>query len=151
MILGTSKIWSKSWPVTLPIITKILQKIQETYGSILGNIIFVHMGTKKIDCFEMFERHTHHLLENMFGISGNYFFENMLSTCFLTYFVWWRGSENDKLSIKTFAKAWIWFSYLSKNMKWEFGKSFKFMYFQVMESLNFFIFKKGNHITSISR
>ena len=38
-----------------------------------------------------------------------------------------------------------------KNMKYKFGESSKFIYFQVRVSLNFFIFKKGNHITLISR
>ena len=44
MILGTSKILSKSGPGTLRIITKMLQKIQENYGIIMENIIFVNMG-----------------------------------------------------------------------------------------------------------
>ena len=38
-------------------------------------------------------------------------------------------------------KAWMCISYLSKNMKGDFGK---FFYIQVRDSLNFFMFKEGS-------
>ena len=37
---------------------------------------------------------------------------------------------------KSFPKAWIWMSYLSKNMKCKSGKSYKLFYFQGRESSN---------------
>ena len=46
MILGTSKILSKSGPVDLLTITNMLQKIQEKYGIILENIIYANLGLK---------------------------------------------------------------------------------------------------------
>ena len=45
MILGTSKILSKSGPTTLPIITKMFQKIQEKYGIILEEYHLCQYGT----------------------------------------------------------------------------------------------------------
>ena len=51
MILGTSKILSKSGPGDLRIITKMLQRIQEKYGIILENIMFVNMDLKQIRFF----------------------------------------------------------------------------------------------------
>ena len=44
MILGTSKVWSKSGPVDLPIITKLPQQIQEQYGIILKHIIVSYLN-----------------------------------------------------------------------------------------------------------
>ena len=52
MILGTSRIWSKSGPVTLLTITKMPQRIQAKYGDILENIIYVNMGLKKNESFQ---------------------------------------------------------------------------------------------------
>ena len=53
MILGTSKILSKSGPVDLLIITKMRQRIQEKYGIILGKYYVCQSGTHMF--LKMFE------------------------------------------------------------------------------------------------
>ena len=54
MILGTSKILTKSGPVDPVFITKIFKKIQEKYGNILENIIFSYLDILKIQNSDIF-------------------------------------------------------------------------------------------------
>ena len=56
MILGTSKIWSKSGPVDLLIITKMLQRIQEQLWNHPGNILSMSIwDIKKFETFSILD------------------------------------------------------------------------------------------------
>ena len=148
MISGTSKILSKSGPVALLTITKTLQRIQENYGIILANFIYVNMGLKKTKMFgDMY------VLCTRF-VDCFHFFVCFFVNIWLPVLKYFCGDEDWKMinfPLIKCTEAWIWISYLSKTMTYESGKSSKFIYFQVRESPNFFIFKQGNHPTLNSR
>ena len=126
----TSNILSTSGLVALLTITRMLQKYKKDMGTSWNNIIFVNLGLKQIDNFR--KTCMPHVPYSFWK------FEYLI---FILYFTrmrigrWW-------ISIKTFPKAWIWISYLSKNMKWKCGnfsfpgKGIPNFYFRGRESSN---------------
>ena len=68
MILGTSKIWSKSGPVDLLTITKLAQKIQENMEPYWKHIIFANLVLKKIKKIRKVVCPRFHVLKNEYII-----------------------------------------------------------------------------------
>ena len=130
MISGTSKMLLKCGPVDLPIITNILQQIQEKYGNIFKTHYFHIWESGNSKQFVFLERYWHHCFCVVSLFRCFVFLEKWIYI-YIRYINLWRwGSGNDMFSKKTFPKAWILISYLSKNMKWECGKSYQLFYFQ---------------------
>ena len=139
MISGTSKKMSKSGPVALLSITKMLKKTKEIMESSWKHIIYVNMGLNKNRFFRTDVCPRYHAFLFVF-----------CTFCFLCNFEYILlkylcGGEDWKMinfPLMKCTKAWIWISYLSKNMKWKFGKSSIFIYFQERVSLIFLFSRK---------
>ena len=105
----------KIWPPTPPNYhqntSKHTRKIME---SSLKNIIFDIWASEILRFFEILERQTHHFFDKSFWIF-KIFPQKYFS-----------GDEDLKIiyfPLIKCTKAWIWISYLSKNMKYRFGES----------------------------
>ena len=134
MILGTSKIWSKSGPVDLLIITNMLQKIQENMGNSWKHIIFVNMGLKKYLRFENVCPRYH--------VFSRFWVSHFLSiSCYILYFTKMRIGKWYIFNKKHIQKLGYEFHIYEEHEM----AMWSLFYFQVRESPNFFIFKQGNH------
>ena len=114
------------------IIQKYFKQYEKVYGNTLENIIFGNMRSKKKEnagscahpSFELFKFWK-------LGIMKFWNYETLRS---------WKVEDEDwqmmTVGLIKSGKAWIWVSYLSKNMKLKFGKSYKLCDFQGRESFN---------------
>ena len=145
MIWGTSVFCNNLDPETswfLPTCFKRYKKIWNHHGKILLLSIWDSRNFEKSKMYVL----------GTIGFFCLFVFLWKLEYIFSKYFC---GNEDRQMinfpGVKC-TKAWIWISYLSKNTK---SKCGSFFYFEVRESLNFFIFKewslnfsifkKGNH------
>ena len=115
MISGTSNIWLKSGPVDFLTITKMAQKYKKLMVSSLRIIIFISENIKIWKFSKISKGMPTFCSENVFVCfrEGNIFWK-YFEYIFLKIFLWRWGSGIYKLSMKTFAKAWMLISYLSK-------------------------------------
>ena len=134
MILGTSKFLSKSGPVDLLIITKnVSTNTRNMMGSSWKDNIHVNRGLNKSKKTSMSYIPCCSLLFVVFVVQNEYIFSKYV----------YEDEERKMRNRPWFksSKAWIWISYLLKNMKYRFGKSSKIIPFQVRVSL-FFYFRE---------
>ena len=129
---GTSKILSNSGPVTLPIPVNLLLKIQEKYGNILRKYGFWKSENLKISKFsEVLCTEPQVFLLRSFRSLFCFFV-----VWFCNMVIWWNDEKNEdeecpdiNFPLIKCTKAWIWISFLPKNMNPFWAKTNQLFYF----------------------
>ena len=125
MISGFVEPWKPVF--THFILPKCFRKYKKIMGTSWENIMFANTDIKN---FEKFQRYVYHFLR----------------ISFLNYII--RRWGSNKFPLIKSRKAWIWISYLSKNMKWKFGNMYQISSENIehfVNPMNFSNFKEGNH------